>query len=133
MSLSYKAITGDQNTSQRRNGPEKLSFSVRAKPVLKGASLNVLSHATFDISFNARVGSRPSAPLDGVDNCLVYCSDEMLHLFVLSVVVRRSTRLYPFPLPLCRVCLTLITVTHRENHGFVCFKGSNVRSCYSYI
>lgn len=56
----------------------------RAKPILKGASLNLLSHTAFDISLNARVESRPFAVLSGVTDCLVYYSEKILHIFVLS-------------------------------------------------
>lgn len=86
MSFSYKAIIGNRSIIQHRHGPQKLYVWVpkyvftalckRRKPVLKGASGNVLSLTILDVSFNTRVESRSPFLLNGVMDCLVkrYCT-----------------------------------------------------------
>lgn len=111
VSLSSKAITGNQSTSQHRYGPKKskicfLTVILKSKPVLKGASLNVLSHSALSSRpcWKSTLCSKWSHRLFSV---LLW--GHTAH-FCAQLVVLLSTCLCLFPLPVDHV----LTSTQRE-------------------
>lgn len=119
VSLSYKAITGNQNISEDRCGPKKhfwrvflfYSFSWKSRNPSWKVPLWMFSsslHLTFLCIQMLKV--HPLLPLNGVMDCLVYYSEEILHIFVLSQW--RSFVLVCARLP-CLLDCVHVTTTHR--------------------